>query len=444
MKKEGINLEKQIDNLVQKFNENPDKEIQVISHFDTDGISSATIMIQTLKKLDKKFSLKIVKSLEEQFIYDLPKNKITIFLDLGSGNLNSIVESGLKNVFIIDHHEITQEIPKDINIISSELDKKQKMSASCLTYLFCKKLYPASKELAKLGILGMIGDMLEKEIDKLNNKILEEGEIKRKRGILIYPSTRPLNRTLEYCSNPYIPEVTGNQKGVREFLREIGLKPKNGKYQSLIELNQEEMSKLVTAIMLKNPKTKNNQIIGDIFLINLFNRLEDARELSAMVNACSRLGESGLAIQLLMENPQAKKKAEAMYVRYRQHIVSGLKQIAKIEKIQGKNFLIINAKDSIKDTIIGTLTSILSKSSLYEEGTIITALAYYRDKIKISSRCVGNTDRNVREVLASVVQEIGGEVGGHKQAAGCNISRKNEKEFIDLLKKNLEIELVKI
>ena len=56
-----------------------DKEIQVISHVDTDGITSAAIIIQALKKLDKNFSVKIIKSLEEQFIHDLPKEKITLF-----------------------------------------------------------------------------------------------------------------------------------------------------------------------------------------------------------------------------------------------------------------------------------------------------------------------------------------------------------------------------
>jgi len=104
-------LEKQIEIISEKFLKLPkEKEIQIISHFDTDGISSATIMLQTLKNLDKKFSVKIVKSLEEQFIYDLPKEKITIFLDLASGSLIPIKKSGmnLSEVFIIDHHEIIQ------------------------------------------------------------------------------------------------------------------------------------------------------------------------------------------------------------------------------------------------------------------------------------------------------------------------------------------------
>jgi len=444
MKKEEISLEEKIKYVVKKFLEkSKDKEIQIISHFDTDGITSAAIMVQTLKKLDKKFSLKIVKSLEEQFIYDLP-NKLTLFLDLASGSLKHIEESKLKEVFIIDHHEVIHEIPKKVTIINSELHDKQKMSGSCLTYLFCKEINEENKEFAKLAILGMIGDMLEKEIDKLNNGILEDGEIKKKRGLIIYPSTRPLNRTLEFSSKPFIPKVTGDIKGVLELLREVGLNPINGKYKSLIELNENEMEKLVTAIMLRNPKAKNKEIIGDIFLIKLFNKLEDARELSAKINACSRFGESETALQLCMEIPSVKKRAETIHARYKQQLVSGLKYASEIEKIQGKKYVILNAKHHIKDTMIGTIASILSNSSLYEEGTMITTMAYYEDKIKVSSRIVGRNGRNAREILNSVIEKIGGEVGGHEAAAGCIIKQEKEKEFIDFLKKNLELELIKI
>jgi len=438
-------LESQIEVVADKFAEAiATKEIFVISHFDTDGITSATILIQTLKKLDKRFSVKIVKRLEEETILNLPKDKVIIFLDLASGSLDYISKLNQKDIFIIDHHEIFQAVPEGINIVNPELNGKEKLSSSSLVYLFCKSLNGENKELAKLAILGMIGDCMEKSIDKLNNLIINDGEVKKKRGLLIYPSTRPLNRTLEYCSDPYIPDITGSPQGVTQLLRDVGLCPANGKYKSLIELDEEEMSKLVTAIMLKNPKVKNKEIIGDIFLIKLFNKLEDARELSAMINACSRMGESETAIQFCMESQKAKKKAELMHAKYKQHIISGLKSAAESEKIEGRGFVIINAKEKIKDTIIGTIASILSNSSIYEEGTIIITMAYYEDKIKVSARSVGKAERNIREVLTLVVNHIGGEVGGHEFAAGCMIKQEKEKEFIDFLKKSLEIELVKI
>ena len=93
---------------------------------------------------------------------------------------------------------------------------------------------------------------------------------------------------------------------------------------------------------------------------------------------------------------------------------------------------------------MGIIASILSNSSLYEEGTIITTMAYYEDKIKISARNVGRKGRNVREILDSIVKETGGEVGGHEFAAGAMISKDKEKDFIEALRKSCEIELVKI
>ncbi len=444
-KKLNKNLESEIKSVADKFLELiADREILIVSHFDTDGITSATILIQTLRKIDKKFSVKIVKRLEKEIIFDLPKNKVIVFLDLASGSLNHLSKINSENIFIIDHHEIFQEIPDGIKIINPHLNGKEEISSSSLVYLFCKQLNGEGKELAKLAILGMIGDSMEKSIDKLNNLIINDGEVNRKRGLLIYPSTRPLNRTLEYCSDPYIPGVTGNSRGVTELLREVGLTPSNGKYKSLIELDDEEMSKLVTAIILKNPKVKNKEVIGDIFLIKFFNKLEDARELSAIINACSRLGESETALQFCMESLKAKKRAELLHTKYKQFIISGLKFVSESEKIEGNGFVIINAKEKIKDTMIGTIASILSNSSLYEEGTIITTMAYYEDKIKVSARSVGKNGKNIRKILTSTIEKIGGEVGGHEFAAGCMLKQEKEKEFLDCLKKNLEIELVKI
>lgn len=442
---ESKELTSEIEIIADKFLEaSKDKEIYVVSHFDTDGITSATIMIQTLKKLDKVFTLKIVKRLEEETIPNLPRDKILLFLDLASGSLDKLAENNFENVFIIDHHEVAQEIPKGVRMINPQLNGKEELSSASLVYLFCKEICEDTKELAKLAILGMIGDSMEKSIDKLNNLIINDGDVKKRRGLLIYPSTRPLNRTLEYCSDPYIPGVTGDTKGVIELLRDIGINAQNGKYKSLIELDDEEMSKLVTAIILKNPRVKNKEIIGNIFLIKFFNKLEDARELSAMINACSRLGETETAIQFCMESPKAKKRAELMHAKYKQHIVSGLKSASESEKIEGNGFVIINARETIKDTIIGTIASILSNSSVYEEGTTIVTMAYYEDKIKVSARSVGRSGKNIREILTSTMEPIGGEVGGHKFAAGCMLSQEKEQEFIENLKKNFEIELVKV
>lgn len=420
------------------------KPIKVISHSDTDGIASAAIFSRALQRWNKKFSLQIVKDLDEQTIKSLPESHILIFLDLASGSLSHLKNKSTE-IFIFDHHEITQDIPENVTMVNSRLTNSEQISGAGIAYFAAKKISPQNTDLAQLAIIGMVGDVLEKNIGKAYEEILKDAETILKKGLLLYPSTRPLDKTLEYSSNPYIPSVTGSYRGAVELLKEANIPKINGRYKSLHELSEEEMSSLITAVMLRGIDDKNLQnIIGNIFLIKFFNKLEDARELSALINACSRMDHPALALGFCLGNKKCKEEAEKIYIEYRQHLVSALKYIHESEKIVGKDYIVINAKDQIKDTIIGTVASIMSNSPTYTEGTIIIALAYSQDKIKISARNVGKGNRNVMDVLNKSVIPLGGNVEGHQNAAGCLITKENEPIFLEELKKVLEIELVKV
>jgi len=412
------------------------EDIQVVSHFDTDGITAATIMIQALKRLDQRFSLKIVKSLTKEFINSLDKSKVTLFLDLASGSLNHIGDAQLRKAYIIDHHEVDEEIPSNVEIVNPQLCEKQKISGSGLAYLFAKQLNPKNADLAKLAVLGMIGDRMEDGIEALEQNIIDGVDVKKNRGLQVYPSTRPLNRVLEYSSDPFIPGVTGELKGVLELLREAGINPSGGKYPSLIELTEAEMDRLVTAVVLRNPEKKDNQLLGDLYLIKLFGRFEDARETSAKINACSRDGQSQVAIGMCLENMESKKKADSIHVKYRQHLISGLKFAQESEKIMGPGYVIINAGDEIKDTMIGTISSIVAGSALHEEGTLIMGIAKDEENqvMKVSARIAGKKGKNVRELLSRIMLDFEGEVGGHEFAAGCSIPLDKTGEFIKKVK----------
>ncbi|MBU0760613.1 MAG: DHH family phosphoesterase, partial [Nanoarchaeota archaeon] len=291
---------------------------------------------------------------------------------------------------------------------------------------------------------GMVGDLYERNIGKIFGEILRDAETIVKKGVLVYPSTRPLDKALEYSSNPYIPGISGSRAGVIELLRDADLASDKGRYKALYELSEEEMKKLITAIALRSRGGNQENLVGNLFLVKFFNKLEDARELSALINACSRMDYSEVALGFCLGNKIFRKEAEKIYINYRQSLVSALKYISETNKLEGKNYMIINARDKIKDTIIGTVASMISHSPLYEEGLVIVALAYNKDKIKVSARLAGRKGRNLRELLHRVVVPIGGEVGGHPNAAGCLISKEKEEEFIGELRKVLDLEVVKV
>jgi len=419
------------------------KPIKVISHYDTDGITSAAIFSRALQRWNKNFSLEIVKGLEKEFINNLPESHILIFLDLASNSLDYLKNKNTE-IFILDHHEIVQEIPANVTIINPHIFNSAPISSAAICYLFAKTLSTSNLDLANLAVIGMIGDSMEKNLSKTYNEIINDSETIVRKGLLIYPSTRPLDKALEYSSSPFIPGVTGSYKGVLELLKDSGISPISGKHKALYELSNTEMGNLITSIMLRIGETKSHEFIGNIYLIKFFNKLEDARELSALINACSRMDSPYICLGFCLGNKQSKKDAEKIYISYKQHLVSALRFVSESEKISGKKYTIINAKNNIKDTIIGTVASIISNSPAYEKGTIIVALAYNEDKIKVSARMVGKEGRNVREVLHKALIQLGGEVGGHQNAAGCLISKENETEFLEELKKILDLELVKV
>jgi single-stranded-DNA-specific exonuclease len=421
------------------------KPVRIISHHDTDGITSAAIIAKTLKRLERKFSIRIVKGLDGEIIQEELKRcerEILLFTDLASGSLDYFKDLQTP-IFILDHHEInTEKLNEKIRIINPHLFNEEEICGAGLAYFFAKSISKENKDLSNLAIIGMIGDRLESNISKLNQQIINDAnDLIIRKGLLIFSATRPLRRSLEYSTSTYIPGVTGSSSGVLDLLRETNISPD----KTLYELNDEEMSRLVTAVMLRRTKQKEkDEIIGNIYLLKFFNRKEDVRELSVMINACSRLGHSDIALSFCLEDKKAEVHAQNIYIKYKQQLISSLKLVEeKIEKVKGKGFIIVNAKDEIKDTIIGTVMSMISSSMDYEEGTIIIGMAYNQDKIKVSARSVGH-GRNLREILERTVSSFEAEVGGHHNAAGCLIKKEQEQEFIACLTKNLEVEILKI
>ncbi|MCR4285103.1 MAG: DHH family phosphoesterase [archaeon] len=432
-----------------------DKPVRIISHYDTDGITSAAILTKTLQRLDKKFTLRIVKSLDreilEKELLRQPK-EILVFSDLASGSLEYF--QNLKGpIFILDHHEIDKtKLNANINIINPHLTNKleeNNCSGAGACYLLSKEISEKNKDLSYLAVIGMIGDRQESNLSKINQQFIKDSEnLQIKKGLILYPATRPLRRALEYSTSPYIPGVTGNGPGVINLLREVDISA--GK--SLLELSKEEMSRLITAVMMRqSKKEKQKDTIGNLYILKFFNTQEDVREISTLINSCSRLGFSDVAVSYCLGNEKAKERAMEIYTNYRQELVSGLRVAEKMNKIDGKGFVILNAKDQIKDVIVGTICSMLSSSQTYEEGTILIGMAYNKDKIKVSARMVGREGRNLKEFLEKTIitfkngdSRVNVEVGGHHFAAGCLLDKDREEDFIEALKKNLEVEIMKV
>src|SRR3989344_1522840 len=169
------------------------KKIQVISHNDTDGITSASIITRALQRMNKEFSLRIVKQLDSEVFKEIPEDKVVLFLDLASNSFQYIKD--LKNpVFILDHHEIISDVPENVIIINPHLFHEEEISGAGLAYLFAKELSDENIDLAYLAAIGMVGDMLEKNLWKIYTKNKKYYKVIIKKGLNLFPATIPIKK----------------------------------------------------------------------------------------------------------------------------------------------------------------------------------------------------------------------------------------------------------
>lgn len=428
-------LQDVIDQCANKFlsliEKNVKGAIRVVAHNDTDGITSSAIIVKVLKRLNLQYWLTNLKVFDDSALENLMKEEweIAFILDFGLNEEKlKKLDSLNRKVFIIDHHILKLEAElRNVNIISSYMFNED-LSAAGVAYFFGKIISEKNKDLAPIAIIGLVGDRC-----KINPEILKDAVDSKKlivkKGLTIFgASTKPLHRALA-LSDIFLPGVSGNENNALELIKQAGINPMdNGRYRTLLDLNEEETKKLCTVVAARS---KNTDFIANVHLININGNLYDSKELSAIINACGRFGCSEAGIKACHGKI---RDAEKLYGAYKKEIVAALKWFEAnkengnlLEACNGKVWL-INAKSEIKDTIIGVITSMLA--SHYKD-KILIGMAKSDEKIKISARA---TNINVKEFLDKVLEGIVTESGGHKAAAGGLIDKKNEKVFIDRIK----------
>ena len=427
--------------------------VRILTHHDTGGITSGAIIAKAIQREDRGFRISVLKQVDRELVSTLKseKNDIIFFLDFGSSALDEL--AGLESkVIILDNHEISGIAPSNVLLVNPHtLPDKEQINSSALSFLFAKELNPANCDMGELAVLGMVGDYGDlSNLGSLAQSVISNCEdVVVKKSLMLFPATRPIHKALEFSSKVYIPGVTGASEGVLGLLNEAKIPLKyEGEYRTLLDLNSEETKRLVDSISARTADAESiKNAFGFIYLIKFFSHLEDARELSMQINACGKLGHGDLAIAFCMGSKKAKFFAESIYITYKHMLLSGLKWVSTHDKIEGDGYVIVNAGSEIKDTIMGTVLSILAASYTYAPGTVLIGMTNTEDKrLKISSRITGKgrKDINLQRVLEPLAKAVGGEAGGHQTAAGGIIPLEKQEEFLSLLQKELGMRNVEV
>ena len=425
-----------------------EKFVRVFSHFDCDGICSASIFAKMLARENVKFSITFLKQLTKNALEKIcvREDELITFLDFGSGqldNFKNILEK--TQVFVLDHH-----FPKKfehINLfhLNPLIFQEEEISSSSISYIFAKFVNIKNVDLVDLAVIGSIGDELEIKwkFKGLSEKILKEaeelGKISVLKGIRLYGRNKPIHQALANTFDPFIPGISGSESQAVQFLSELGIQLKVGnEFKRLKDLSFEEQKKLASAIILERLKMKEEEsedIFGNIYILHeRVEEIEDAREFATLLNACGRMGNPEIGLALCLGNYSVLDKALEILNDYRKLISSSLRIAKEMIREEGKISYFI-AKDKVPDSIVGTITSILLNSLFINSPKILVGFANSEDLVKISMRT--NMEINLRELVANAIKKIGGEGGGHEKAAGAYIPKGFEEKFIEFIKGEL-------
>ncbi len=438
------------------------KPIRIISHLDADGISAASILIRLLNLENRKYAISIVQLLTKELLKELVNENYEyyIFTDLGSGQLENIKKILInKQILILDHHspQKIEDINDNIFHVNPHLfgiNGTDEISGSGVVYHFAKECNEKIQNLAHIAIIGAIGDLQEKKgFKKLNKDILntaiEKNLITVKTGLRFFgANTKPLHKILEYSTDIFIPGVSGTESGAIQFLQNLNINPKKGgEWRKLTDLNDEEVSRLVTGIIMRRAsETKPEDIIGPIYLINNEDKhspTKDARQFSTLLNACGRMNKASLGIGTCLGDKTITKKALVNQQDYKRELMEAIRWYNKNKDTElfvkkGEGYLIINAGEHIRPQIIGTLASIISHSNDVLDNTFIMSLARKEDgSTKISLRISGikrDPNLDLRKLMKEIVDRVKGETGGHQFAAGAVIPTEYEPQLISAAK----------
>lgn len=441
----------------------------IITHHDADGISASGVLMSFFKK--EPIKIVVLSGFDPVRAMKISKLRAEniVFLDLGSGQVNTIKRylSGAQKIVILDHHkpeiaEFRPDFPGKTEIVQVNahlfgLDGSKEISGAGVAYAVTK-LRP------ELALVGAIGDMQFRYHEKGRlvgynyTHILPNSAVEERLDITLYGrETRPIYVALGYCTEPFLPGLTGDKKACLNFLKSlrIPLKDEYGGWKTIADLAPEEKTKLVDGLvklLIRNgvPLKKYKSLVGFVYrLPNEKPFLRDLREYSTMLNACGRLKRYEVGLKVVQydknvyDREKAIREAAGVLVKYKKMLAEGIKALNDVKKgglIESlPNITATYVKDVINDRIVGVVLGMALGGRIidFKKPALIAAdMTEQEGMVKISARALKEHIKrgvNLREALVKAKNELKlekSEAGGHDIAAGAIIPKEKLREYI--------------
>ena len=436
----------------------------LLSHYDADGLSAVGIIGSSLARMGANFQLRVVKELDPPTIHEAFRCQpdFVVMTDIGSGYLEALQQkSGRCEIVVIDHHPPSGPMPHGITQVNPHdfgIDGATEISAASAAYLVARSLSSANIDLSALAIVGALGDMQDKNEERRlrgpNELVVEDatkcGVVKTDRDLLFFGrETRPIHRALSLTTTPYLPGLSGEEDRCTALLTSRNIPLKDGdRWRTFNDLSRGEKQEILTAIIeslvsqgFKGSKAL--ELIGTVYTLTREpsgSPTRDAREFSAMLNACGRMDLQGLAVQVCLgDRGQVLEEIQEIVKRYRKALSDYMRWLSSTPSAVTEfgAMCVVRGEEKIPENMTGALSSILSSAGHLCPDKVTLVAARSKDGgIKVSARAPESLLKKGADVglaLQKAAGALGGFGGGHNVAAGAHIVSSDGEEFYRMI-----------
>ncbi len=390
----------------------------LVTHNDSDGLTSAAIMIQALKREGITYYHRIFPKLDASLVSVLassfPEDFLIIFCDIGSGQADFL--SALPNpMVILDHHVPVGKTPAKVvvNPMTVGLEGSYMISGAGVSYLTARAMRDENADLSSLAVAGMIGDrqlMVAANADILA-QAKEAGIVASRHGLKVGDGT--LFDVFMRTTEPYL-DLTGKPDNIRSFLSGLDL----DENKNIRDLNDDEMNRLCDAVLAKlAPLDSPDAVeaaVGEIYYLK--NQLvENVFDLAGILDSCSKDEDFEAAIALCLGDKSVMRKCFDNYRMIQETLVKNLAAVlptaqtfSNVSYIYGKD---LHSAGNISTTYIRYVNPSRPFVCLNENDGII----------RISARGTRSLIRqglDLSVAIKTAAESVGGSGGGHNIASG--------------------------
>ncbi|MHC1602787.1 MAG: DHH family phosphoesterase [Methermicoccaceae archaeon] len=406
-------------------------DVRLVSHNDADGIASAGIMAHVLLRAGIPFITTIVPRLNEPALERIrSQSELTVLCDMGSGQPELVEQLG--DTVVLDHHRPKGESSAlDVNPHHVGIDGSFELCASGVCYLVARGAAQlggwSHDDLVGLAVAGMVGD--KQRMQGPNLEIVKEGvgngSLVPVRGLKV--PDYPIEELFMRCHEPYLVGITGDKEACHSFAATLGLDGKN-----VDELTEEEGRRLADAAVLEVLKGAHPSI-GEMMVGEYYRApaelVPNTIELAELMGACGKLDRAGIGLALCLRDESVLDEARDALATHERVV---LKEIKRTENaIKEMKWLRWAAVDDLKTT--GVVSSTLLQYS-YPPDKPLVLLSLRSTEVRVSARATKAmvlSGLDLASALSEAAELAGGRGGGHAVAAGAEIPKGSENQFIE-------------